>query len=67
MCYNQSPCCNVLLLLKTNRTICNVFNSRLIANCTFFFMAFPDSFFPNTGSDMDDAFNSVYQLYHCID
>ena len=31
------------------------FKPRLIANCTFFFMAFLDSFFPNTGSDMDDA------------
>ena len=51
-----TTCYNVLLLLKTNRTICNVFKPRLIANCTFFFMAFLDSFFPNTGSDMDDAF-----------
>ena len=45
ICYNQGPCYNVLLLLKANRTICNVFNSRLIANCTFssgrFLIAFP--------------------------
>ena len=34
----------------------DVFDSRLVANCTFFFMAFLDSFFPITGSDMDDAF-----------
>ena len=56
ICYNQSPCYNVLLLLKANRTICNVFNSRLIANCTFFFRAFLESFFRNTCRDMDDAF-----------
>ena len=49
-------CYNVQLLLKTNRTICNVFKPRLTANCTFFFMAFLDSFFQSTGSDMDDAF-----------
>ena len=33
-----------------------MFKPRLIANCTFFFMAFLDSFFWTTGSDMDDAF-----------
>ena len=44
------------MLLKTNWTICNVSKPILTANCTFFFMAFLDSFFPSTGSDMDDAF-----------
>ena len=51
-----TTCYNVLLFLITNRTICNVFKPRLIANCAFFFMVFRDSFFPNTGSDMDDVF-----------
>ena len=49
-------CYNVLLLLKTNRTICKVFKPALTAKCTFFFIAFLDSFFLSTGSDMDDPF-----------
>ena len=47
---------NILLVLKTNWTICNVFKPRLTANCTFFFMALLVSLFSSTGSNIDVTF-----------
>ena len=43
----------------------DVFDSRLVANCAFFFMAFLDSFFPEYWQRYGWCILFVYQLYHC--
>ena len=66
--YTAATICNkILLILKTNWAICNVFEPIWIATCTFFFMAFLVIFFSSTSSNMDVSFIlfRLYQLCHC--